>query len=101
MSNKRALVLGATGQLGRACLSGAPETLTVQGLSRQQCDVADDAALARAIKDADPHVVINAAAYTAVDAAEDEPRQAESANAEAPEDYESRPRQIRLWRALP
>ena len=84
MSIKRALVLGATGQLGRACLSDAPETVAVQGLSRQQCDVADDAALARAIKEADPHVVINAAAYTAVDAAEDEPRQAEAANAEAP-----------------
>ena len=84
MSIKRALVLGATGQLGRACLSGASERLAVQGLSRQQCDVTDDAALARAIKEADPHVVINAAAYTAVDAAEDEPLQAESANAEAP-----------------
>lgn len=84
MSIKRALVLGATGQLGRACFSGAPETVAVQGLSRQQCDVTDDAALARAIKEADPHVVINAAAYTAVDAAEDEPLQAESANAEAP-----------------
>lgn len=84
MSVTRALVLGANGQLGRACLSGAPETVTAQGLSRLQCDVTDDAALARAINEADPHMVINAAAYTAVDAAEDEPRQAEAANAEAP-----------------
>ena len=84
MSARQALVLGATGQLGRACLSGAPDTVSVQGLSRVQCDVTDDAALARAIKEADPHMVINAAAYTAVDAAEDEPQQAEATNAEAP-----------------
>ena len=84
MSVKRALVLGASGQLGRACLNDAPDTVTVQGLSRSQCDVTDDAALARAINEADPHIVINAAAYTAVDAAEDEPGEAEAANAEAP-----------------
>ena len=66
MSAQRALVLGAAGQLGKACMDCAPEKVAVEGLSRATCDVTDDAALRRVIDEVSPHVVINAAAYTAV-----------------------------------
>ena len=47
MSAQRALVLGAAGQLGKACMDCAPETAVVEGLSRATCDVTDDAVLRR------------------------------------------------------
>ena len=62
----------------------APEGLAAEGFSRVTCDVTDDAALRRVMDDIDPHVVINAAAYTAVDAAEDDPQSADAVNANAP-----------------
>ena len=84
MSAQRALVLGAAGQLGRACIDCAPDTLVAQGFSRATCDVTDDSALLRVMDEVDPQVVINAAAYTAVDAAEDDPESADAVNANAP-----------------
>ena len=84
MSAQRALVLGAAGQLGKACMDCAPEGVAAEGFSRATCDVADDEALRRVMDDIDPHVVINAAAYTAVDAAEDDPESADAVNANAP-----------------
>ena len=84
MSAQRALVLGAAGQLGQACMDSVPDTVDAKGFSRATCDVANDSALRRAIDDVDPHVVINAAAYTAVDAAEDDRDTADAVNASAP-----------------
>ena len=84
MSAQRALVLGAAGQLGRACMDCVPETMVAEGFSRVTCDVTDDAALRRVIDEVDPQIVINAAAYTAVDAAEDDPESADAVNANAP-----------------
>ena len=84
MSAQRALVLGAAGQLGKACMDCAPEMVAAEGFSRATCDVTDDLALRRVMEEVDPHVVINAAAYTAVDAAEDDPESAAAVNANAP-----------------
>ena len=84
MNAQRALVLGAAGQLGKACMDCAPEGVAAEGFSRATCDVTDDAALRRVMDDIDPHVVINAAAYTAVDAAEDDAESADAVNANAP-----------------
>ena len=84
MSAQRALVLGAAGQLGRACMDCAPETVVAEGFSRVTCDVTDDAALYRVIDEVDPQIVINASANTAVDAAEDDPESADAVNANAP-----------------
>ena len=84
MSAHRALVLGAAGQLGRACMDCAPETVVAEGFSRGACDVTDNAVLRRVMDEINPHVVINTAAYTAVDAAEDDPESADAVNANAP-----------------
>ena len=61
-----------------------PELVVAEGFSRVTCDVTDDAALRRVIDEVDPQIVINAAAYTSVDAAEDDPESADAVNANAP-----------------
>jgi dTDP-4-dehydrorhamnose reductase len=66
------LVAGAQGQLARCLLEKARthNNLTVMALGRPQLDIADKACVARAIVAERPDVVVNAAAYTAVDKAE-------------------------------
>ena len=79
------LQFGATGQLSRELLAAAGERVRIRALSRQDVDLNDPDAVARAIE-AEPKVdlVVNAAAYTAVDKAEAEPDLAFAANAWAP-----------------
>lgn len=84
MSDLRALVLGASGQLGQTCIETAPERVDARGLTRSECDITDPAALKQVIGDLRPQVVINAAAYTAVDQAEEDVDAARAANADAP-----------------
>ena len=85
MSDPLALVLGAGGQLGQACVAAAPSQLRVHGLARAQCDVTDDGALRDCLRRLSPQIVINAAAYTAVDAAEGDLHRAQALNADAPQ----------------
>lgn len=68
----KALVLGAAGQVGKALLATCPATVSAVGLARADVDIADRDAVARAIARHAPDVVLNAAAYTAVDRAESE-----------------------------
>ena len=84
MSDLLALVLGAGGQLGRACMESVPEQVTAQGLTRSECDITDAAALKQTMGDLLPQVVINAAAYTSVDQAEEDIDAARAVNADAP-----------------
>ena len=74
---------GAAGQVGKVLLSSAPEGWDVRGLSRADCDLSDVGALQTVIQDKRPDLVINAAAYTAVDRAEDEPDLAYAINRDA------------------
>ena len=74
------LVFGATGQVAMELQRQA----NVTALSRRQADLADPAACAQAIVAHAPDVVINAAAWTAVDAAEDHEQVAHVVNADAP-----------------
>ena len=62
-----AVILGASGQLGRALRREFPDAVA---LDRAAVDVSDEAAV-RAFDWSGVDVVLNAAAYTAVDAAED------------------------------
>jgi dTDP-4-dehydrorhamnose reductase len=80
----KALIFGAGGQLGRALAKTAPPDTALVALDRAQCDVTDPDAVARAIGAAAPDLVLNAAAYTAVDKAEAEPEAARRLNALAP-----------------
>lgn len=81
----RILVFGATGQVARELIGrGAARGVAVAALGRDRADLADPEACAAAIAGAEADVVINAAAYTAVDRAETEPALAETVNAAAP-----------------
>lgn len=75
------LVFGATGQVARELQRLAPDA---QYLGRDRADLSDPAACARALRDSDAGCVINAAAWTAVDAAETAEAEAFAVNADAP-----------------
>lgn len=74
------LVFGRTGQVATELQAQAE----VVALGRDRADLADPDGCARAIRDIRPRAVINAAAYTAVDRAEDEESLATVINAAAP-----------------
>ncbi len=78
----RLLVFGAGGQLGRTLLAEAPAGHEVIGLTHAEADIADAAAVREAIARVAPSVVVNAAAYTSVDEAEDAREEARRVNVE-------------------
>lgn len=82
-SSPRALIVGSTGQLGRALLQRAPADLHCIGISRQELDLTDEGAIRDVVAVHAPNLLINAAAYTAVDRAESEPDTAFAVNARA------------------
>ncbi|HXA37294.1 MAG TPA: dTDP-4-dehydrorhamnose reductase [Steroidobacteraceae bacterium] len=76
----RALVLGGGGQVARAVVAAAPAQHQVVARTRGELDIADERAVARALGETAAEWVVNAAAYTAVDLAEDQPAQAIAVN---------------------
>lgn len=79
------LVLGAKGQVGRATLASlARAACPAVGLDHGQIDIVDQAQVEGALARWRPAVVINAAAYTAVDAAEADSQKAFAVNGFAP-----------------
>jgi dTDP-4-dehydrorhamnose reductase len=74
----RVLVTGREGQLARALeeRSAALPGLSLRTVGRPDLDLERPESIAAAIASAAPDVVVNAAAYTAVDQAEDEPERA-------------------------
>lgn len=80
---RRVLVLGAGGQLGGAMTSGLSPRHDVRARTRAELDVTDPDALGAAFDAVRPDVVINCAAYTAVDAAEQAPVEALTINSSA------------------
>jgi len=82
----RVLQFGTTGQVARSLLDlGADGAAEIVALGRARADLRDPDACAAAIMAADaPDLVVNAAAYTAVDRAESEEETARLVNADAP-----------------
>jgi dTDP-4-dehydrorhamnose reductase len=80
----KVLITGAGGQLGQALLASAPANATIVALGRGDLDIADAAAVARRVAAEAPDLIVNAAAYTAVDKAESEEAQAYRINGQAP-----------------
>lgn len=79
----RVLITGANGQLGGALQRLAPAWADINAIDVDDCDLTDASMLrARLVVEA-PDVIINAAAYTAVDKAESEEELARAINAGA------------------
>ena len=83
-SSPRILILGASGQVGRELqrsFAGMGKTIA---LDRSEVDLADREQIRAVFRTVNPSVVLNAAAYTAVDRAESEEDLAMAINAQAP-----------------
>lgn len=83
--NRRILLLGPTGQVGwELQRSLAPLGDVLTAARAEGADLADPVALAERVRQIRPDVIVNAAAYTAVDRAETDTVVARQVNAQAP-----------------
>lgn len=80
----KVLLSGAGGQLGQSLCRTAPAGVTVVACTSAQLDVSDAAVVTRVVAEVQPALIINAAAYTAVDRAEQEAARAQAVNAHGP-----------------
>ncbi len=79
----RVLLLGAGGQLGRALWELRPSGVEVIRFARDDLDLTCRSDIESALRTSNPGLILNAAAYTAVDRAEREFEQARAVNVEA------------------
>lgn len=104
-NNQKYLVFGASGMLGRRVM----DALTVaegengeavialeraRGLTSKDCDIADSEAVMATVREAKPDVIINCAAYTAVDKAEDDEEAADKVNHIGPANIAAAAREV-------
>lgn len=81
----KVLQFGTTGQVAREVLRQAPAwPVEITAISRTECDFNDAEHVARMIWGREPDLIINAAAYTAVDQAEGDAENAFEVNAQSP-----------------
>ncbi len=81
---RKILLTGATGQVGFELRRTLAPLGPVVALSSQQLNLLDADAIRRTVREVDPQLIVNAAAYTAVDKAETELDLAMTVNASAP-----------------
>ena len=80
----RLLVTGANGQVGWHLQRTLAPMGEIMAIDIQEVDLTDLNAVSRTVRDFAPDIVVNAAAYTAVDKAESEPELARAINVAAP-----------------
>jgi len=80
----RALIFAKTGQVARELARLVPDGASFDALGRSEVDLTRPSTCADIIRTNKPDVVINAAAYTAVDQAEDDEATAKLINGDAP-----------------
>ena len=83
-SKPRILFVGKAGQIGRELAPLLGELGQLTALDRQQLDLSQPDEIRRVVRGALPEVIVNAAAYTAVDRAESDEAAARAINAIAP-----------------
>lgn len=91
MSSQRILLIGPTGQVGwelQRCVQPLGEVFTVgrapTGVAQAFIDLSDPDSIRRVLREIKPTIILNAAAYTAVDKAEQESELAHTINGTAP-----------------
>ena len=80
----KVLLVGKTGQVGRELTRTLAPVGELTALDRAQIDLASPGSIRAAVGTVHPEVIINAAAYTAVDRAESEERAAFAVNRDGP-----------------
>lgn len=81
----KVMVLGSDGQVGRELLRMRwPSTTRVVGVGHRELDIGSRMSVLQTCREVSPDVIVNAAAYTAVDRAEDERELAFRTNGEGP-----------------
>ncbi len=78
------LITGANGQVGFELQRSLAPSGGVVALARAQMDLANEADILAALREHKPQIIVNPAAYTAVDRAESDAEQAMAVNAVAP-----------------
>lgn len=81
---KKILITGANGQLGKAMAGSVPDAYQVMLADRQTLNIADETGVSDWIDEYAPDGIVNTAAYTAVDKAEQEPELARAVNTDGP-----------------
>ncbi len=98
---KKILLFGKNGQVGwelQRSLAPLGELIALHSTSTDFCgDLTDLAGVRQTIRKIAPDIIVNAAAYTAVDKAESEPELAQALNAEAPGVIASEAKQQNAW----
>lgn len=72
MKQIKALVVGASGQLGHELSRTVPDSVQIIALDETQLDIINQSAVFEKVNEVSPDWIINAAAYTAVDKAEEQ-----------------------------
>ena len=80
---KKILLLGKDGQVGWELQRALAPLGVLTSLNRNECDLADAAQVQAALEAYEPEVIVNAAAYTAVDKAETDQAMARRINVDA------------------
>jgi dTDP-4-dehydrorhamnose reductase len=78
------LLTGKNGQIGAELLRFLPQLGEVVALDREHLDLSKPDDISRTIREVQPQLIVNAAAYTAVDQAETDETMAQAVNGEAP-----------------
>ena len=78
------LMFGRSGQVATEMIRRAPDGVTITALGRPNADLVDPRGCARIVQETDADIIINAAAYTAVDQAEKDKVLSNIVNAQAP-----------------
>jgi dTDP-4-dehydrorhamnose reductase len=80
----RVLIVGNAGQVGVELQRSFADSCEVIGVDRESVDLAQPDQVRSMVRRVEPGIILNAAAYTAVDRAESEKEMATAINAEAP-----------------
>jgi dTDP-4-dehydrorhamnose reductase len=84
LAGPRILILGSSGQLGVELQRSFAASGQITAVDRNSGDLANHEQIRALVRSVQPEIILNAAAYTAVDRAESEPQIAHAINAEGP-----------------
>ncbi len=93
----RLVVTGAGGGLARTFLAQLPAHHSVSAFTHAELDIGDHDAVMRSVPPLEPHLIVNLAAFTAVDANESDPGRAWRDNAHGPQSLALAARVTDAW----